>query len=95
MLNYEEDDRSDRGVERVAALRNGRHYRWTCPICGDSRASVATGGDDEFVVERAKTALLAHVRATEDAPHGPRHSVPEDFRHDRPDQFVELEDGSR
>lgn len=54
-------------------------YRWTCPICGDSRTSMFREGDENRrdTLSRAKGALRAHIISSDGDGHGPIHSVPD------------------
>lgn len=64
--------------------------RWTCPICGASRTSMAT--DDQHVdsdIARAKTALLSHVSASADDKHGDMNRIPDKLDLDRLDRYIE------
>ena len=66
-------------------MKTGVQYRWSCPYCDASR--VSQGNDDEQRVrDRARSALIGHVSASEGDEHGPRHSVPKGFD---PARYVE------
>lgn len=53
-------------------------YRWTCPICGESRAGLADlAGEDPS--EKAAFSLRQHVRTSAGEGHGPANRFPPGF----------------
>lgn len=49
-------------------------YRWTCPVCGESRVGIA--GPDEHRSSKAIESLKTHIRVREGGGHGLQGSVP-------------------
>ena len=68
--------RRDDGLDRAAGGADAECYRWTCPICGSSRANPAGEEADEG---NAITALRSHVLASSGDGHGPPTAYPEGF----------------
>lgn len=63
-------------------------YRWTCPICDESRLSAADGVQDRAAVLRN---LEAHIQGTAGEGHGDEDSFPDEFDPDTLTEYVELE----
>lgn len=61
-------------THREKGLSRGTFYEWTCPLCSESGALLAS---DEVGEEQAVEALLAHVRSSDDEVHGPVTSYPD------------------
>lgn len=53
-------------------------YKWTCPICGATKQSLAPS-DRGTIEAKAENALLRHVRTTNDEEHGRNGETPPDF----------------
>lgn len=63
-------------------------YRWTCPICGESRLTLDEGAQDRGEVLRN---LEAHIRGTAGDGHGDEESFPSALDPDTLTEYVELE----
>lgn len=64
-------------------------YRWSCPICGDSRVGMASGGEDP--VGKAEFSLRQHVKTSDDDGHGPANRYPARFDPDALDGAVSVD----
>lgn len=64
-------------------------YRWTCPICGETRPGVASG--DENPTQKAEFSLRQHVLSSDDPDHGSSNTYPGAFDPDAASEFVSIE----
>ena len=64
-------------------------YRWSCPICGDSRVGMASGGEDPL--GKAEFSLRQHVKTSDDDGHGPANRYPPGFDPDAADRAVSVD----
>lgn len=65
-------------------------YRWTCPICSETKASLATM-DSMDVEEQARSALVSHVRTRDRGGHGRAGRYPPGFNSDEALDCIEIE----
>lgn len=61
---------------RTTGGADGVSHRWTCPICGTTRANPS---GEEADHRNAITALRSHVLASSDGAHGPSSAYPAGF----------------
>lgn len=52
-------------------------YRWTCPICEETRTGMASAGEDPW--RKAAFSLRQHVQTSADEAHGPANVYPARF----------------
>lgn len=64
-------------------------YRWTCPICGETRTGMASAGEDPR--EKAAFSLRQHVQTSADEAHGPANVYPARFDPDAADRAVSVD----
>lgn len=64
-------------------------YRWTCPICGESKVSIARS--DENPRAKARASLQEHVRATDGNDHAPLGQYPDGFSPDVMDGEISVD----
>ena len=64
-------------------------YRWTCPICRESRTGMASG--DEDPAGKAAFSLRQHVWTTEDDGHGGTNRYPPGFDPDAAGRATSIE----
>lgn len=64
-------------------------FRWTCPICGESRTGMASG--QENPLGKAEFSLRQHVQTRDDDAHGPANAFPAGFDSDAADRAVSID----
>lgn len=64
-------------------------YRWTCPICDESRTGIASGNENPLA--KAAFSLRQHVRTSVDDDHGPANVFPPEFDPDAAGSAVSVE----
>ena len=64
-------------------------YRWTCPICGESRTGMASDGENPL--GKAEFSLRQHVKTSEGDGHGAANVYPPRFDPDAADRAVSLD----
>lgn len=65
-------------------------YRWTCPLCGESRVSVA---GERTTLEQIETSLRMHIYQSDGGSHGPTGAYPDSIRPDQLHEFITVSDG--
>lgn len=63
-------------------------YRWTCPICAQSRLVLAEGEEPQ---EMVLNALESHIRSVVGDGHGDENSFPDDFDSSMLSSCIEIE----
>lgn len=58
--------------------------RWTCPLCGITRVCVR----NDTACNSISNNLRTHIRATDDADHGPHGDVPSEMEAVELDEYV-------
>lgn len=64
-------------------------FRWTCPICGESRTGMASG--QENPLGKAEFSLCQHVQTRADDAHGPANAFPAGFDPDAAERAVSID----